>query len=122
MRVAVPMLDDKFCSHFGRCNGVFLCDVDPDQGKIDRPRIVPRNASGCESLPNWLDELAVHCVIAGGIGAGAQQRLAQLGIRVSAGHDGNTPEDVVRHYLADPDAQHANACADHDHEHKHCRH
>lgn len=126
MRIAVPTMDEQFCDHFGQCDGVYLCDADPATGTIERPRIVPRNAHGCESLPNWLDELAVRCVVAGGIGAGAQQRLAQLGIRVSAGHFGETPEDAVRHYLADPQAQHPNACADHDHahghEHKHCRH
>lgn len=122
MLLAVPTLDDRFCAHFGQCNGVFLCEVDPDSGSIDRPRIVPRHASGCESLPRWLDALAVQCVVAGGLGGGAMQRLTQLGIRFSVGHVGDSPEDVVRHYLAAPDAQHTNTCGDHDHEHKHCRH
>lgn len=122
MLIAVPTLDEKFCSHFGKCDGVFLCDADPAEGTIDRPRIVPRDAKGCESLPHWLDQLAVQCVVAGGIGGGAQQRLMQFGIFVSAGHYGKTPEDAVIHYLADPQAQHPNACSDHDHEHKHCKH
>ena len=122
MLIAVPVFNDRFCTHFGKCDSVFLCEADPAAGAIDRPRIVPRNASGCESLPNWLNEMAVQCVVAGGIGAGARQRLTQLGIVVSAGHTGETPEDAVRHYLADPEAEHPNACADHEHEHKHCRH
>lgn len=124
MRIAVPTLDEKFCSHFGKCDGVFLCDAEPAEGKIDRQRIVPRDTQGCESLPNWLDKLAVQCLVAGGIGGGAIQRLTQLGIHVSAGHYSETPEDAVRHYLADPEAQHPNACSghDHEHEHKHCRH
>lgn len=122
MLIAAPTREDKFCSHFGQCDGVYLCDADLATGEISRPRVVPRNAHGCESLPNWLDDMAVRCVVAGGIGGGAQQRLAQLGINVSSGHYGKTPEDAVRHYLADPQAVYPNACADHDHHHKHCRH
>ena len=124
MRIAVPTLDEKFCSHFGKCDGMFLCDANLADGKIDRQRLVPRDAKGCESLPHWLDQLAVECLVAGGIGAGAQQRLTQLGIRVSVGHYSKTPEDAVKHFLADPQAEYTNACADHDHthEHKHCRH
>lgn len=124
MRIAVPTLNEEFCSHFGKCDGVFLCDADPADGKIDRKRVVPRNAHGCESLPNWLGELAVQCVVVGGIGAGAQQKLAQFGISVSAGHYSETPEGAVQHYLADPQAEYPNACSGHDHEHdhKHCKH
>lgn len=122
MRIAVPTLEGNFCAHFGRCDGVFLCDADPATGLIKRPRLVPRNAHGCDSLPNWLNDLAVQCVVAGGIGGGARMRLGELGIEVSAGHDGRTPEDVVRHYLTDPEADLPNSCADHDHNHRHCKH
>ncbi|MEX0775567.1 MAG: NifB/NifX family molybdenum-iron cluster-binding protein [Phycisphaeraceae bacterium] len=122
MRVAVPVSGDRFTSHFGQCDGVYLCDADLESGLIDRPRVLRRQTSGCESLPQWLAELAVQCVVAGGIGAGAQMRLAELGIQVSAGHQGQTPDEAVRHFLANPRAQLANTCAGHEQQHHHCRH
>lgn len=121
MLIAVPTIDGQFCPHFGQCDGLYLCEADLARGTIDRPRIVPRRAKGCETLPSWLNMLAVQHVVAGGIGAGASARLLELGIRVSAGHVGDTPEAVVRHYLSDPGTSLPNPCADHAHEHHHCR-
>jgi predicted Fe-Mo cluster-binding NifX family protein len=122
MLIAAPTIEGRFCSHFGKSDGMYLCEVDLMRGTIDQPHVVRRNAKGCDSLPMWLDALAVQCVVAGGIGASARLQLLQRGIRVSAGHVGDSPEDAVRHYLADPDARHPNGCSDHDHEHRHCRH
>lgn len=120
MRIAVPTLGQKFSLHFGKCDGLYLCEADPHHGTITSPRLISRAEHGCESMPRWLASLAVDCVVAGGMGGGAQQRLTDLGVRVSLGHAARSPEDVVRHFLADPDAQLPNACGDHEHEHHHC--
>lgn len=122
MRVALPMLDGAFCPHFGRADSVMLCEVNLAQRKLDRPRVIDRMAHGCESLPGWLADLAVQTVVAGGIGAGARQALADRGIAVSAGHEGDSPEAVLDQFFANPAGTEGVTCGDHDHEHHHCRH
>ncbi len=121
MRVAVPVRDELFCAHFGKCDGVMLCELDLAEGKASQRRVLGRQASGCESMPRWLASLAVQRVLAGGIGASAQQRLAELGIAVTMGLGGEKPEDVIEVYLANPDASAPNPCGGHDHDHHHCR-
>ncbi len=123
MRVALPLRDGQFCEHFGKCDGVLLADVDLASGQITQPRTLARSRDGCETMPQWLADLAVELVIAGGIGGGAQAGLAQRGISVSFGHSGADPMSVLQGYVANPNAQAgANPCGDHDHDHQHCRH
>ncbi|MHB1155369.1 MAG: NifB/NifX family molybdenum-iron cluster-binding protein [Phycisphaerales bacterium] len=128
MRVAIPMIGDKFSAHFGRCDGLFLCELDPATQHIDRERTIQRDAKGCESLPHWLKAMSVELVLAGGMGAGAQQRLNEIGIQFSAGHEGETPQQVLQHYFDHPEGTSTNACSGHEgpghgeHEHHHCRH
>lgn len=120
IRLALPMKEGCFSEHFGRCDGVYLCELDEATGQIDRPRAIRRDHAGCEHMPVWLSTLGVNVVVAGGIGAGAQQRLAQLNIRVAAGYAGTDPAEVIRQYIEQPAGGSANTCAGHDHEHHHC--
>lgn len=125
MRVAIPMIGEQFSPHFGRCEGLFLCEIDPDTRQLTRPRAIRRTATGCESLPQWIQSMGVDMVLAGGIGAGAQQLLNQMGIRYSAGHEGDRPEQVIEHFFKHTGEDLPNACGGHehgDHEHHHCRH
>lgn len=123
MRVAVPMLDDQFCAHFGRCNGVMLCEIDIEHRHLAQPRHLKRPGLGCEGMPDWLASLGVEHVLAGGLGAGAQQSLAGRNIGFTIGLSGRTGEEVVQQYLENPRAERANPCDDHhEHEHHHCRH
>lgn len=122
MRIAIPMQDDAFCPHFGRSNALFLADVDLAARKVDRPRTIDRQATGCDSLPGWLADLAVNTVVAGGIGAGAIAGLAERGIVVSAGHTGQSADDVLASFFDRPEGDADAACSSHDHQTHHCRH
>lgn len=122
MRVAIPMRDGSFSPHFGQSNELFLCEVDLAAQRADRPRTIQRQARGCESLPQWLADLAVEQVVVGGIGAGAIEGLAARGINISAGRDGATPDDVLRSFFSDPEGAENAACSGHDHHTHHCRH
>lgn len=124
-RIAIPVNDDgTFSEHFGRSKAFHLCEVEVSRRRVERPRTVQRKAGGCESLPTWLASLAVHTVLAGGIGAGARQGLAARSIAVSAGHEGPTVEQVLDSFFGQPAGGEANICGDHghEHEHHHCRH
>ena len=121
IRLAIPMQGESFCEHFGRGDGFFLCDLMGDALHRERPRIVPRPKPRCESVPRWLRDMGVTTVLAGGIGAVARQHLQELGVRVSAGHRGADPEQIIDQYLAHPSEHKENSCATLEHRHRHCR-
>jgi predicted Fe-Mo cluster-binding NifX family protein len=121
MRLAVPITADGiFCPHLGRCDGVWLAELDRQSGDVDRPRPVLRPQPHCDQLPDWIDQLAVDCILAAGIGAAAQARLRELGIDVITGLAGRTPEEIVEQYLRNPAGQ-ANACTPRAHQFRHCQ-
>ncbi len=123
LRIAVPVDEaGAFCEHFGRCDGLLLCDVDPRSSTIDRPRIIRRPSAGkCEALPDWIKALGVNRILAGGIGAAAQHNLEHLGIDVVSGLSGTDPRQVVADHLAGTSTVKENPCATSDHKHHHCR-
>jgi predicted Fe-Mo cluster-binding NifX family protein len=122
MRIAIPTHHDLFTPHFGKSDGLFLCEYDPQTKRFEQTRQIKRQASGCESLPGWLCALAVDMVLAGGIGASAQLNLDGVGIDYSIGHTGQTPMDVLMQYINEPDAVRENHCHGDEHDHHHCKH
>lgn len=121
MRIAVPVRDNLFCAHFGRCTGFLLCDVE-QPGRPGRMRQVVRPGAGrCESLPDWLASMAVTHVLVGGIGQVGRARLEQLGLTVHTGHRGRSARDVVEAFLAGKPAGSDNPCVRYRHVPRHCR-
>jgi predicted Fe-Mo cluster-binding NifX family protein len=123
MRIAVPVLDDVFCEHFGRSNGFFLCDVEEAPRRIGRTRTIrrPTGKGKCESLPDWLAQMGITTLLVGGMGEVGRHRFDQLGIAVSVGHRGADPLEVVSGFLSGSAGQEKNPCADFEHRHRHCR-
>ena len=67
-------------------------------------------------------ETALSQAIAGGSGAGAVSGLEQNGVKVSHGHGGVDPLDVLQSFLAHPESLSQSPCNHNDHDHHHCRH
>lgn len=98
MRFAVPTNGKKLCSHFGHCEAFALIDADGSGRLGDESYVVPPpHEPGL--LPPWLAQQGVNCVIAGGMGARAQQLFAEAGVNVVTGAEGEYPRDVVENYL-----------------------
>jgi predicted Fe-Mo cluster-binding NifX family protein len=123
MRIAVPVLDEVFCEHFGRSDGFFLCDVEEPTHQIGRTRTIrrPRGKGKCESLPNWLAQMGITTLLIGGMGEVGRLHFAQLGIVLSAGHSGDDPLEIVNGFLAGSAKHRKNPCAEFEHRHHHCR-
>jgi len=123
MRIAVPIRESIFCEHFGRCTGFVLCDVsgqDREPGQVRE--IVRKHGTGkCESLPEWLAQMGITHILAGGIGEVGRHHFEQIGITISVGHSGRDPRDVLRKFLANPPSPVKNPCAEFEHRHRHCR-
>ena len=121
MRIAIPTTAGAFCEHFGRADGFFLCDVDGTSRGVDRPRQVVRPKTVCESIPQWLKDMGVTMVIAGGIGAVAQKHLSDLGIGIVPGQVGRDPATIAQDYLLGKAIDRTNRCQPKEHRQLHCK-
>lgn len=114
MRIAVTYENGTVFQHFGHCGQFKLYDV--EDGQVIREQIAEAGGSGHGALAGLLSGLEVDTLICGGIGGGAQDALAQAGIRVYGGVTGGT-DDAVRAFLAGGLAYNPEVrCSHHDHD------
>ncbi len=108
MKFAVPTNDGKLCQHFGHCETFALIDVEGNTILNETYVTPPPHEPGL--LPPWLSQQRVHCVIAGGMGARAQQLFAENNVKVITGAQGEYPREVVENYLKGTLLTGANTC------------
>lgn len=110
MKVAIPVAEGKLAAHFGHCPAFALIDVDMGSRTITaRTEIAaPEHQPGL--LPPWLAERGVKTVIAGGMGQSAQKLFHENGIRLVLGASSETPEKLVKEWLAGTLKTGDNAC------------
>ena len=113
MKIAVTYENGQVFQHFGHTAQFKLYDV--ENGTVASSQVVDTNGSGHGALAGFLKDRQVDALICGGIGGGAQNALAQAGIRLFGGVSGNADE-AVNALLAgnlgyDPDVH----CDHHDH-------
>lgn len=115
MKIAVTYENGNIFQHFGHTEAFKIYDI--QDGKIISSQIVGTNGSGHGALAILLSDLQVDTLICGGIGAGAQNALAEAGIKLYGGASGSA-DDAVEALLAnklefDPNVH----CKHHEHEH-----
>ena len=113
MKIAVTYENGEIFQHFGHTETFKIYDI--SDGKVVSAEVVDTNGSGHGALAGFLVAHGVDTLICGGIGGGAQNALAQAGIRLFGGVSGNADE-AVNALLAgnlgyDPDVH----CDHHDH-------
>lgn len=119
MRIAVPYERGQVFQHFGHTGQMKIYDI--ADGKIVQEQIADTTGTGHGALVGVLSGQKVDILICGGIGGGAQEALAQAGIKLYGGVTGSADEAVNAllagklHYSADV------RCDHHGHErHAHC--
>ncbi len=117
MIIAFPLTaNDEFSPHFGAAAKAALYEIDPAARTILRTTtVVPPEPEPC-GWAAWLGAQGVTHLLAGGMGRGAQQRMAEAGILVTVGVAPAAPAELVRAYLAGALAAGANACEGGHHE------
>ena len=121
MRIAVTYEDGNIFQHFGHTEQFKIYDV--EDGKIVNSQILDTNGSGHGALAGVLKAAEADVLICGGIGMGAQMALAEAGIKLYGGVQGNADEAAKAlaegKLTYDPDAK----CDHHDHHGDHeCGH
>ena len=115
MKIAVTYENGEIFGHFGHTKQFKVYET--ENGKIISSKVVDTNGSGHGDLAGMLSALNIDVLICGGIGGGAQMALAQAGIKLFGGVQGDS-DKAVEAFLAntleyDPEAK----CDHHDHEH-----
>jgi len=98
-RIAVPVVEGRLSPHFGHCDEFAIFDVDLEGKKIVGRETAPAPPHEPGLLPRWLGEKGVNVIIAGGMGARAQELFAERGIAVSVGAGSDEPEMIVAAYM-----------------------
>lgn len=116
MRIAVTYENGNIFQHFGHTAQFKLYDA--ENGAVVSERVVDTMGSGHGALAGFLKQCGVDALICGGIGAGAQNALAEAGIKLYGGVSGSA-DDAAAALLGgsldfNPDVK----CSHHDHEHE----
>lgn len=115
MRIAVTYENGEIFQHFGHTEQFKFYDV--EDGKVISSAVVDTNGSGHGALAGFLVANKVDTLICGGIGGGAQMALAEAGIKLYGGVQGNADE-AVNALLGDTLSFNPNVrCNHHNHEH-----
>ena len=116
MKIAVTYDNGNVFQHFGRTENFKVYEV--EGGRVVSSEVMSSNGVGHEALAWLLKDSAIDVLLCGGMGQGAQDALAEAGIEVCSGAEGNTDEAVAA-YLAGELVNTGVNCDHHDHEHGH---
>jgi len=108
MKIAIPTAEGKLALHFGHAKEFAIIEVDGDQINNQQMLEPPPHEPGV--LPQWLHELGVDIVIAGGMGGRALNLFAQKGIKVLTGAPARPPQEVASQYLSNTLETTENVC------------
>ena len=98
-RIAVPLVNDRFSTHFGGAEQFGFFDCDEAARRITGRSVAAAPPHERGAFPVWLRDCGVTVVLAGGMGPRAVQILQRFGIETMLGIDGGDPEQLVRAYL-----------------------
>ncbi len=113
MTIGVTYENGQIFQHFGHTEQFKIYEV--QDNKIVSSKIVDTNGSGHGALAGFLNDYKVDTLICGGIGGGAQNALASVGIKLYGGVSGDA-DAAVEALLKNELAYNPNVhCDHHDH-------
>lgn len=92
MKIAVTYDNGQVFQHFGRTENFKIYTV--EEGVVTGSEILNTNGTGHEALAGLLAEQDIALLICGGMGSGAQAALAEAGIVVFSGAEGDADAAV----------------------------
>lgn len=96
MKIAVAYDNGNIFQHFGRTEFFKVYEVEDD--KVVSSEVIGSNGVGHGALAGLLAEQSVDVLICGGIGGGAQAALAEAGVELCSGAEGDA-DQAVEAYL-----------------------
>lgn len=115
MHIALPIVGNRFSSHFGQSRSFAVFETDDGTKQIVKRWEIPvPDQGGCSVIPAVLAKQGVNVVLAGGMGAGAVNKLRLAGIEAIVGVVGADPEAIVLDYLKGQLAHSNDTCQHHE--------
>ncbi len=115
MRIAVTYENGNVFQHFGHTEQFKFYDA--ENGEITAQTVADTMGSGHGALAGFLKMNGVDVLICGGIGGGAQNALAEAGIRLYGGVFGSADEAVKAFLQGKLEFNPNVRCSHHEHEH-----
>lgn len=116
MKIAIASKENNVNGHFGHCEGFTIYDV--EDNKILNKEIIKNPGHKPGFLPVFLKDLNVNTIIAGGVGAKAQQIFEENGINVIVGVSG-VCDNVIESFIKGNLKSTGSICSEHAYE-GHC--
>ena len=113
MKIAVASMGNVVAGHFGHCENFNIFDV--ENHAIVKHEIIANPGHKPGFLPNFLGDIGVNVIIAGGMGEGAVNIFNARNIEVIMGATGVAQEAVER-YIRGELKSTGSICHEHQHE------
>lgn len=112
MKIAVAVDQGMIAEHFGHCEGFTIYTIEGN--KIIEKEFISNPGHRPGFLPNYLNELGINIIIAGGMGGGAIQIFDEKGIKVITGATGEV-DGAVQRFLDGKLKSLGSICHEHQH-------
>lgn len=119
MKIAISTDSGYVSAHFGRCPSYTLFDI--EDGRIIQREEIPNPGHEPGFLPNYLSQMGVSAIIAGGMGPRAQGLFAEKNIQTIIGVQGRVDE-VIERFLRQELEAGQDLCDHGHHQEGSCRH
>lgn len=116
MKIAIASEEKYVSGHFGHCEGFTMYNLEGK--KVIKKEFVPNPGHKPGYLPVFLKENNVNVIIAGGMGATAQELFKENNIEVIVGVEGIC-DDVIENFINSELKSTGSVCTEHSHE-GHC--
>lgn len=118
-KIAIPTRDNNVDNHFGHCDHYTIFTIGDDKQIISSERLDSPQGCGCKSnIASVMQEMGITLMLAGNMGMGAYNKLAEHDIQVIRGCSGDINE-VLNAYLAGSLIDSAESCSHHNCEEQH---
>ncbi|HPZ40163.1 MAG TPA: NifB/NifX family molybdenum-iron cluster-binding protein [Candidatus Atribacteria bacterium] len=94
MKIAISTEGNSVSPHFGRCP--FFTIIDLEDGKVIKKEVIPNPGHEPGFIPQFLQNMGVECVIAGGAGKRAINLFQESGIQTILGVTGGVDEVIEK--------------------------
>jgi len=112
MKIAVASNGKTVSQHFGHCEKFLI--YDEKDGKILTRQLIDNPGHKPGFLPNFLNDLGVKAIIAGGMGEGAIEIFNEKGIQIVTGASGDADE-IVQKFIEGSLKSSGSICHEHQH-------
>ncbi|AOR24154.1 NifB/NifX family molybdenum-iron cluster-binding protein [Clostridium taeniosporum] len=116
MKIAIASEEKYVSGHFGHCEGFTIYDLEGKE--ISKKEFIPNPGHKPGYLPVFLKGHDVNVIIAGGMGATAQELFKENNIEVIVGIEGLC-DDIIQKFIKSELKSTGSICTEHAHE-GHC--